>query len=125
MRGRILQQLQRLDEAVLALEHAFEVDARNAAPLTQAALIEYELGRSREASESFRVAMQRDPGGASPRIGLAMIAIDAGDLDQAETLLAEGRPTATMAPSAAIFAWIPAASSTIKANGGGLPTIIA
>ena len=87
--GRACQALRRFDEAIDAFLHAYEVDSRDSSVLTQAGFLLYKQGRSDEAEQLFRRVSELDRQAGSPRIGLAMIAMDRKRLNEAGALLEE------------------------------------
>ncbi len=89
--GRACQAMRRFDEAIEAFLHAHEVDGRDSSVLTQAGFLLYQQGRTDEAEELFRRVCELDRQAGSPRIGLAMIAMDRRDVKGAVALLEEGR----------------------------------
>lgn len=91
LRGRASQALGRFDEAIDAFLHAYEMDSRDSSVLTQAGFLLYEQGRRDEAEQLFRRVCELDRKAGSPRIGLAMIAIDRKHVNEASSLLKEAR----------------------------------
>ena len=89
--GRAFQAMRRFDEAIDAFLHAYEVDSRDSSVLTQAGLLLYRQGRTDEAEQLFRRVCELDRQAGSPRIGLAMIAIDGKRGKEAGALLQEAR----------------------------------
>ena len=85
--GRAFQAMRRFDEAVDAFLRAYEVDSRDSSVLTQAGFLLYRQGRADEAEHLFRRVCELDRQAGSPRIGLAMIAMDREDADEAGALL--------------------------------------
>jgi len=91
LRGRVSQALGRFDEAIDAFLHAYEVDSRDSSVLTQAGFLLYKKGRSDRAEQLFHQVCELDRKAGSPRIGLAMIAIDRKHVNEAGALLEEAR----------------------------------
>ena len=89
--GRACQAMRRLDEAIDAFLHAYEVDSRDSSVLTQAGFLLYQQERTDEAEELFRRVCRLDRQAGSPRIGLAMIAMDRKGVKEAAALLEEAR----------------------------------
>ena len=89
--GRASQAMRRFDEAIDAFLHAYEVDSRDSSVLTQAGLLLYRQGRRDEAEQLFRRVCELDRQAGSPRIGLAMIAMDRKRVREAGALLEEAR----------------------------------
>ncbi len=87
--GRACQALRRFDEAIDAFLHAYEVDSRDSSVLTQAGFLLYQQGRRDEAEQLFHRVCELDQQAGSPRIGLAMIAIDRKHVNEASALLEE------------------------------------
>lgn len=85
--GRAFQAMRRFDEAVDAFLRAYEVDSRDSSVLTQAGFLLYRQGRADEAERLFRRVCELDRQAGSPRIGLAMIAMDREDVKEAGALL--------------------------------------
>ena len=89
--GRACQALRQIDEAIDAYLNAYEVDSRDSSVLTQAGLLRYRQGRTAEAEQQFLRVCELDKEAGSPRIGLAMIAMDREQLTQAAARLEEAR----------------------------------
>ena len=89
--GRASQAMRRFDEAIDAFLHAYEVDSRDSSVLTQAGLLLYRQGRTDGAEQLFRRVCELDRQAGSPRIGLAMIAMDRKRVREAGALLEEAR----------------------------------
>ena len=89
--GRAFQAMGRFDEAIDAFLHAYEVDSRDSSVLTQAGFLLYRQGRTDEAERLFRRVCELDRQAGSPRIGLAMIAMDRKGVKEAGALLEEAR----------------------------------
>ena len=87
--GRACQAMRRFDEAIDAFLHAYEVDSRDSSVLTQAGILLYQQGRRDEAEGLFRRVCELDRQAGSPRVGLAMIAMDRKDVKEAGALLEE------------------------------------
>ena len=87
--GRACQAMRRFDEAIDAFLHAYEVDSRDSSVLTQAGFLLYQQGRVDEAEQLFHRVCELDRQAGSPRIGLAMIAIDRKQVNEAGELLEE------------------------------------
>lgn len=87
--GRAFQAMRRFDEAIDAFLHAYEVDSRDSSVLTQAGFLLYQQGRGDEAEQLFRRVCELDRQAGSPRVGLAMIAMDRKDVKEAGALLEE------------------------------------
>ena len=81
--------MRRFDEAIDAFLHAYEVDSRDSSVLSQAGFLLYQQGRVDEAEQLFRRVCELDRQAGSPRIGLAMIAIDRKQANEAGELLEE------------------------------------
>ena len=75
--------MRRFDEAIDAFLHAYEVDSRDSSVLTQAGFLLYQQGRGDEAEQLFRRVCELDRQAGSPRVGLAMIAMDRKDVKEA------------------------------------------
>lgn len=89
--GRASQALRRFDEAIDAFLHAYEMDSRDSSVLTQAGFLLYEQARVDAAEQLFHRVCELDEKAGSPRIGLAMIAMDRQQVNEAAALLQEAR----------------------------------
>jgi uncharacterized protein (TIGR02466 family) len=85
--ANVLQALDRLDEAVVALERAFALDPNMVTALTNMGVLRQQQGRLDEAVATYKRTLELRPGYADAYYNLATALKEQGELDEAITAL--------------------------------------
>ena len=87
LRGRVLLEMERLEDAVAAFDRSFELDFTNAETPYYRAIVYERLGRTDEALADFALACELDAGNAQYVLAQAEVLIDRGERSAARELL--------------------------------------
>jgi tetratricopeptide (TPR) repeat protein len=94
--GRVLQLLERYDEAIAAYERAIAIEPRHVVARLELAKLLVAAGRLREAAAQYRAVLEKQPGRFEAAANLARISEELGEFDDAArwyTRAAEAAPT--------------------------------
>lgn len=98
LRGRILLEMGRAEEALASLERGAEIDAKNAEFPYYGGIVLESVGRNAAALEAYQKASEINPAELKYRLAAAETMAELGWLDQAEAFLVESQDTFRYSP---------------------------